>query len=217
MIRYFFHLFDNRWLTITWSENWICGRKPNSVVHTYKNGFSGFAARLSEAEANSIAKNPGVVSVFPDPLLKLHTTHSWDFLKYQTDLEVDSSPNPNPNSDSNSTISQSSDTIIGILDTGEWIRTRDDQYRPSLFKIKLTKLQVLVHLTERVIGTKIQVFGQNQRVSMTKEWVQFHRAGRENAWKQLILLPPTATGKLTDHFIIFVCLGWHGELLLNMQ
>ncbi|KAF3446811.1 hypothetical protein FNV43_RR11991 [Rhamnella rubrinervis] len=87
--------------------------KPNAVVRTYKHGFSGFAARLSEEEAHSIAKNPGVVSVFPDPLLNLHTTRSWDFLKYQTALKVDS------NSDSNSS-SQASDTIIGILDTGIW-------------------------------------------------------------------------------------------------
>ena len=89
-------------------------RKSNALVHTYKNGFSGFAARLTKEEAKSMVDKPGVVSVFPDPILKLHTTHSWDFLKYQTDLEIDSSPS----SDSDSS-SQESDTIIGILDTGE--------------------------------------------------------------------------------------------------
>ncbi|TXG52014.1 hypothetical protein EZV62_021183 [Acer yangbiense] len=88
-------------------------RKENALVHSYKHGFSGFAARVSAEEALELSKKPGVVSVFPDPLLKLHTTRSWDFLKYQTDLLIDS--NPNSNSDS-----QESDTIIGILDTGIW-------------------------------------------------------------------------------------------------
>lgn len=89
-------------------------RKKNSVVQTYSNGFAGFAARLSEDEAKSIAQKPGVVSVFPDPVLQLHTTRSWDFLKYQTDLKIDSTPS-SP-SDSSST---GADTIIGILDTGK--------------------------------------------------------------------------------------------------
>ncbi|CAK9178396.1 unnamed protein product [Ilex paraguariensis] len=89
--------------------------KRDALVHSYKHGFSGFAARLSEEEAQSIAKKPGVVSVFPDPVLQLHTTRSWDFLKLQTDLEIDSGSG----SDSNST-SNGSDTIIGILDTGIW-------------------------------------------------------------------------------------------------
>ncbi|KAE8736156.1 putative Basic-leucine zipper transcription factor family protein [Hibiscus syriacus] len=44
-------------------------------------GFSRFAVLLSAEEANSIAESPGVVSVFPDPVLELHTTRSWDFLK----------------------------------------------------------------------------------------------------------------------------------------
>ncbi|XVE69691.1 hypothetical protein DITRI_Ditri10aG0011500 [Diplodiscus trichospermus] len=90
-------------------------RKKSALVHSYKNGFSGFAAVLSAEEAHSIAQRSGVVSVFPDPVLELHTTRSWDFLKYQTSVEIES----NPSSDSNST-SQDSDAIIGILDTGIW-------------------------------------------------------------------------------------------------
>ncbi|MED6106380.1 hypothetical protein PIB30_004153 [Stylosanthes scabra] len=94
--------------------NLVIRRNEKALVHNYKHGFSGFAARLTKEEANSIAQKPGVVSVFPDPILKLHTTRSWEFLKYQTHVKIDSRPNTAlPNS-------QSSDTIIGILDTGIW-------------------------------------------------------------------------------------------------
>ncbi|TYG69089.1 hypothetical protein ES288_D05G203200v1 [Gossypium darwinii] len=86
-------------------------RKQDALIHNYKSGFSGFAAHLSAEEARSIAEKPGVVSVFPDPVLQLHTTRSWDFLKYETSVMIES----NPRSDSNST-----DAIIGILDTGIW-------------------------------------------------------------------------------------------------
>ncbi|GFP98240.1 co(2)-response secreted protease [Phtheirospermum japonicum] len=51
-------------------------RKKDSVVYTYSNGFSGFAAHLSKEEAKSIAQRPEVVSVFRDPVLQLHTTRS---------------------------------------------------------------------------------------------------------------------------------------------
>ncbi|KAK6277919.1 hypothetical protein POUND7_018242 [Theobroma cacao] len=91
-------------------------RKTNALVHNYKHGFSGFAAVLSAEEAHSIAERPGVVSVFPDSVLELHTTRSWDFLKYQTSVVIDS----NPNSDSNSTSDPDSGAIIGVLDTGIW-------------------------------------------------------------------------------------------------
>ncbi|KAK9270459.1 hypothetical protein L1049_026039 [Liquidambar formosana] len=93
----------------------VLKRKQNAVVHNYTHGFAGFAARLSEEEARSIAQKPGVVSVFADPILHLHTTHSWDFLRYQTDLEMESDSGSNPDSQSHGT-----DTIIGFVDTGIW-------------------------------------------------------------------------------------------------
>ncbi|KAL0347478.1 UNVERIFIED_CONTAM: CO(2)-response secreted protease [Sesamum calycinum] len=85
-------------------------RKKNAVLHTYSHGFLGVAARLSDKEAKLIAKRPGVVSVFSDPVLQLHTTGSWDFLKY-----LDSTPKAPTDSSSSG-----EDTIIGFLDTGIW-------------------------------------------------------------------------------------------------
>ncbi|PHT30752.1 hypothetical protein CQW23_29672 [Capsicum baccatum] len=84
-------------------------RRENAVVHSYKHS-------LSEAEAQSIAQHPGVVSVFPDPIFQLHTTRSWDFMRYHYDLLHDFPYS----SGSNSTSSNGADTIIGIFDTGIW-------------------------------------------------------------------------------------------------
>ncbi|KAK4736509.1 hypothetical protein R3W88_000206 [Solanum pinnatisectum] len=69
--------------------------------------------RLSDDEAQSIAQQPGVVSVFPDPVFQPHTMRSWNFLRDQYDL-VHGFPY---RSLSNST-SNGADTIIGFLDYG---------------------------------------------------------------------------------------------------
>ncbi|GFQ05299.1 co(2)-response secreted protease, partial [Phtheirospermum japonicum] len=92
-------------------------KKADSVVHTYNKSFLGFAARLSDEEANSIAQRPGVVSVFPDRVLQLHTTRSWDFLMSQTPAFIINGSTIPP---SVSNWSTGADTIIGIIDTGIW-------------------------------------------------------------------------------------------------
>ncbi|KAL2346226.1 hypothetical protein Fmac_000226 [Flemingia macrophylla] len=94
--------------------NLVLRRNEKALVRNYKHGFSGFAARLSKEEATSIAQKPGVVSVFPDPILKLYTTRSWEFLKYQSHVKIDNKPNTVSNS------SSTSDVVVGILDTGIW-------------------------------------------------------------------------------------------------
>ncbi|KAM1301193.1 hypothetical protein ACFX2H_012267 [Malus domestica] len=51
-----------------------------SHLYSYRHGFRGFAAKLTDLQAFQISKMPGVVSVFPNSKRKLHTTHSWDFM-----------------------------------------------------------------------------------------------------------------------------------------
>ena len=49
-----------------------------------------------------------IVSIFPDPLLQLHTTRSWDFLNMESGTSSKLSFHHN----------MSSDVIIGVIDTG---------------------------------------------------------------------------------------------------
>ncbi|KAL6897336.1 hypothetical protein ACP4OV_007032 [Aristida adscensionis] len=103
-------------------------RAESVVVQQYKHGFSGFAARLSNDEAAALRRKPGVVSVFADPVYQLHTTRSWDFLQ-QTAVKIDSSIFARPRSPGGgaakaaaaaSSSSPTTDTIIGLLDSGIW-------------------------------------------------------------------------------------------------
>lgn len=52
----------------------------------------------------------GVVSVFPDPILQLHTTRSWDFLESDLGMKRRGTPTHQH---------FSTDIIIGVIDTGK--------------------------------------------------------------------------------------------------
>ncbi|XP_062119966.1 subtilisin-like protease SBT3.9 [Humulus lupulus] len=91
----------------------VLGSKEESVkamVYSYKHGFSGFAAKLTKTQAQTISELPGVAQVIPNQLFKVQTTRSWDYLqlssRYQTHYDQ---------------ISKLGDgAIIGLLDTGIW-------------------------------------------------------------------------------------------------
>ncbi|KAL6654857.1 hypothetical protein ACP70R_008322 [Stipagrostis hirtigluma subsp. patula] len=82
-----------------------------SIVFSYKHGFSGFAAMLTESQADELAKLPGVISVTPNSYRKVQTTRSWDFLGlnyYQ------------PPSGLLKKANYGQDVIVGVVDTGIW-------------------------------------------------------------------------------------------------
>ncbi|KAG4992111.1 hypothetical protein JHK82_025627 [Glycine max] len=82
-----------------------------SHIYTYKHGFRGFAAKLSDEQASQISKMPGVVSVFPNSKRKLHTTHSWDFMGLLDDQTMETL---------GYSIRNQENIIIGFIDTGIW-------------------------------------------------------------------------------------------------
>ncbi|XP_031498059.1 subtilisin-like protease SBT3.9 isoform X3 [Nymphaea colorata] len=82
----------------------------DSILYSYKHGFSGFAARLTETQARAIAELPEVVHVTPSQTHKLHTTRSWDYLGLH----------PGTPDSLLSTVNYGDGVIIGVIDTGIW-------------------------------------------------------------------------------------------------
>ncbi|XP_065857433.1 subtilisin-like serine-protease S [Euphorbia lathyris] len=82
-----------------------------SHLYSYRHGFKGFAAILTDHQASQIAKMSGVVSVFPNLKRKLHTTHSWDFMGLigEETMEIPGHSTKNQ-----------VNVIIGFIDTGIW-------------------------------------------------------------------------------------------------
>lgn len=82
-----------------------------SHVYSYRHGFKGFAAKLTDHQASQISKMPGVVSVFPNSKRRLHTTHSWDFMGLvgEETMEIPGFSTKNQ-----------VNVIVGFIDTGIW-------------------------------------------------------------------------------------------------
>ncbi|KAL6501553.1 hypothetical protein OROGR_026686 [Orobanche gracilis] len=81
-----------------------------SMVYSYKHGFSGFAAKLTESQAQQLSEHPDVVQVMQNSFYKLQTTRSWDYLGVSPQIPtiiIDESR-------------KGERVIIGVLDTGIW-------------------------------------------------------------------------------------------------
>ncbi|CAN0854480.1 Subtilisin-like protease SBT4.4 [Linum grandiflorum] len=77
------------------------------LIRSYKRSFNGFAARLTDAEAQKLSSRNDVVSVFPSKKLRLQTTRSWDFLGFHQPTMIKN-------------LNSGRDIVVGVLDTGIW-------------------------------------------------------------------------------------------------
>ncbi|KAL9663891.1 hypothetical protein QQ045_019285 [Rhodiola kirilowii] len=88
-------------------------RAKEAIICSYNKYINGFAASLSEEEAERIKSSPGVVSVFENKGGKLQTTYSWKFMELE-DHGVPTKQSLWKKSN------YGKDTIIGALDSGVW-------------------------------------------------------------------------------------------------
>lgn len=77
-------------------------------IYTYTSSVHGFSACLTSSELEQLKKSPGYISSTPDRPLKMHTTHTSQFLG----LSSVSGAWPATN--------YGEDVIIGLVDTGIW-------------------------------------------------------------------------------------------------
>ncbi|GMJ00477.1 subtilase 3.8 [Hibiscus trionum] len=80
------------------------------MVYSYRHGFSGFAAKLTESQAQKLSELPGVVRVIPNSLHRVQTTRSWDFLGLSSHYPTGVLQNSK----------MGDGVIIGVFDTGIW-------------------------------------------------------------------------------------------------
>ncbi|XP_074273590.1 subtilisin-like protease SBT1.8 [Silene latifolia] len=83
----------------------------DSLLYAYTAAYSGYAASLTPSQAAELRNSPDVIGVYQDTLYQLHTTRTPEFLGL--DLPVETGPTSAPGIDT-------SDVIIGVLDTGIW-------------------------------------------------------------------------------------------------
>ncbi|CAA6666753.1 unnamed protein product [Spirodela intermedia] len=95
-----------------------------SIIYSYKHGFSGFAAMLTDSQAKKLAGMTGVLSVRLSRTLQLSTTRSWDFLGLSYN---------NPPSQLLHKARLGDGVIIGVVDSGIWPESKsfdDSGYGP---------------------------------------------------------------------------------------
>ncbi|AES88343.2 subtilisin-like serine protease [Medicago truncatula] len=80
-----------------------------SALHHYSKSFRGFSAMITLEQANKLAEYDSVVSVFESKMSKLHTTHSWDFLRLNPVYDKNHVP-----------LDFTSNVIVGVIDSGVW-------------------------------------------------------------------------------------------------
>lgn len=96
----------------------------NDILYTYDTAITGYAAQISDAQADILRARPDVLAVHQNKIHKLHTTRTPQFLGLDNAALLGRSEALTPSSfvrrRDTSTASAEADLIIGVLDTGVW-------------------------------------------------------------------------------------------------
>ncbi|CAH2065669.1 unnamed protein product [Thlaspi arvense] len=89
-----------------------------SMVYSYRHGFSGFSAKLTSSQARELSENPHVVHVIRSKNMKMQTTRVSDYLGFTSTAPAGLLQETD----------MGSEAIIGVVDSGIWPgRSFDDK------------------------------------------------------------------------------------------
>ncbi|KAK4729483.1 hypothetical protein R3W88_022471 [Solanum pinnatisectum] len=140
------------------------------MVYSYRHGFSGFAAKLTDTQAKQIREFPGVIGVIQNQIYKTHTTRSWDFLGLSKS---------DPNNLLNKT-NQGDGIIIGVVDTGIWGDLEgfnDKELGPILSRWKGSckseaNFNATKHCNKKIIGARWYIKGLMEEYKLNQTMVE---------------------------------------------
>ncbi|CAA6666754.1 unnamed protein product [Spirodela intermedia] len=128
-----------------------------SIVYSYKHGFSGFAAMLTDSQAKKLAGNKGILGVRLSRNVRLSTTRSWDFLGLTYS---------NPPSQLLHKARLGDGVIIGLVDSGIWPESKsfdDSGYGPVPARWKGTcQTGDTFHCNRKIIGARWYTAGVDE-------------------------------------------------------
>lgn len=101
---------------------------PSAIVYSYDTVLDGYAATITDEQAEALRAQPDVISVRRDSPKALHTTHTPQFLGID-----EASLDPLTYLAASNISTEETDIIIGVLDTGVWPESAsyDDTGLPS--------------------------------------------------------------------------------------
>ncbi|KAG5579442.1 hypothetical protein H5410_050069 [Solanum commersonii] len=147
----------------------VAGSKEEAkklMMYSYRHGFSGFAAKLTNSQAKQIGELPDVVRVIKNPLYTTHTSRSWDFLGLSRN---------SPNNLLNKT-NQGDGMIIGVLDSGisgESEAFNDNGMGPIPSRWKgicksEANFNATIHCNKKIIGARWYIKGFMEEKGLTQ-------------------------------------------------
>nr|XP_016471794.1 PREDICTED: subtilisin-like protease SBT1.7 [Nicotiana tabacum] len=104
-----------------WHEYSLFSDVSSRIIYSYRHVFNGFAARLSPDEVKALETKDGFISIRPQRVLRVQTTHTPSFLGLHQNLGLWNTSN------------YGEGVIIGLLDTGIYPEhpSFDDEGMPS--------------------------------------------------------------------------------------
>ncbi|CAH8319541.1 unnamed protein product [Eruca vesicaria subsp. sativa] len=133
-----------------------------SIVYSYRHGFSGFAAKLTDAQAKNLSALPEVLCVIPSRTLRLKTTRTFDYLGLSATSPKGLLPETR----------LGSEAIIGVIDSGIWPESKSFKDTglgpiPQRWKGKCVSgdgFDATKHCNKKLIGAEFYLEGLTQQM-----------------------------------------------------